>query len=451
MVSRRSVINALMAKRPIRMLADLIPEWLKSPLRRRLSRAASIRTDQFTIAYESKPEDAVVQTIVPRNMGERPLGLNMVGFFSGDFGLGESARRYAAAFIERGLDVSLCNVEPPDLPHSCTNTTLEQYYSESFPHDYTLVCINPDWWDRALSVIPAEAMREKHVAAFWYWELGRLPQSWLPFIDRADSFVVATEFVESAIRNETDKMISVVPLPMTRKAEHVPSRSAFDIGEDEFVFLTTFDFNSFMERKNPLATVRAFRSAFGGKEAVRLIVKTTNGYRNVQKLQALLDATRDDPRIRVVDQMLPMEHVLALRHSTDAYVSLHRSEGFGLGLAESMLQNTLTIATGWSGNMDFMNADNSLIVDFDLVPVEEGQYPDHEGQSWAEARHDSAVAALRFAFENRDATRMLRDRALRDIEAGHAPAISAAKMEKILMETMALGRDLANASKESKQ
>ena len=169
---------------------------------------------------------------------------------------------------------------------------------------------------------------------------------------------------------------------------------------DRFVFTVVFDHFSVTERKNPVDAVRAFRLAFSENEGPVLGVKSMNGDRKWPQHQQVLAATGGRSDIIVWDEHLSRDDHMAFIASADALVSLHRSEGLGLHLAEAMWLDTPTIATRYSGNLDFMNDDNSLLVDAVMVPVTggEGVYPSEA--MWAAPDLDVAAAAMRRMVED---------------------------------------------------
>jgi len=189
-----------------------------------------------------------------------------------------------------------------------------------------------------------------------------------------------------------------VPIPVAEPRPSPRLRADFailaDLG-DRPVFVTVLDHLSVTERKNPVGTINAFRQAFEPGEGPVLIVKTMNGHQRWSRHQRLLAAADGRDDIRVWDETLTRDDQMALVAAVDCMVSLHRSEGLGLHLAEAMWLGTPTIATRYSGNLDFMNDDNSLLVDATLVNVErgEGVYP--PSAQWAEPDVEQAVAAMR--------------------------------------------------------
>ena len=145
-------------------------------------------------------------------------------------------------------------------------------------------------------------------------------------------------------------------------------RTHFGLDPSKFLFLFLFDMNSVMERKNPLATVAAFRQAFGGSRDVQLAIKVSRGDADPQNFARLQQAC-DEAGCVLIDRVLSREESYGLLNACDAYVSLHRSEGFGLTMAEAMFFGKPVIATGYSGNLDFMSADNSLLIPYEMTPL----------------------------------------------------------------------------------
>jgi len=212
-------------------------------------------------------------------------------------------------------------------------------------------------------------------------------------------------------------------------------RSHFGLQPGEFVFLFSYDFNSFAARKNPEAVIAAFREAFAdGARGVRLLVKSTNGVRFPDKLAALQRSVADDPRIEVRDGFLSRDEMFGLQNTIDCYVSLHRSEGFGLGMAECMYLGKPVIATGYSGNLDFMNHDNSLLVDCRMVPLHEGDYPYWQGQHWADPDIAHAAHLMRQVYESREFAQHIGAVAAASIRRSNSKAVCGAAVTARLQE-----------------
>lgn len=319
-------------------------------------------------------------------------GVNILGYIRGQFGLAESARLYARALIEAGADVALYDIDL-DLPHGWDDHSLDGWIGTETPHPVSILFVNPDCLQPALAQIGAARLQGRYLIACWFWELEAIPEEWIEALEHVDEVMVASQFVEDAFRRVTDKPVLRVPLPLSTLPDSGLERADFGLEEEKFTFLVTFDFNSWIARKNPYAVLNAFREAFpAGRDDVRLLIKSSNGFRHPDRFRTLLKEVEADARVVVRDEVIDRAHVNALQRCCDVYVSLHRSEGFGLGLAECMAMGKPVIATNWSGNLDFMDADCAALVGYRMVAVQPGEYPHGEGQYWAEA--DIAEAAL---------------------------------------------------------
>jgi GT2 family glycosyltransferase/glycosyltransferase involved in cell wall biosynthesis len=253
-----------------------------------------------------------------------------------------------------------------------------------------------------------------HRIAYWYWELEDVPPHWATRATEFDEVWVATDFIADAMRKRCDtpvkKLTPGVELP---DFETLP-RSHFGLPDGKFVFAFVFHMTSVTERKNPLGLINAFRKAFGRDDDAVLLIKASFGELHPDTLEELQAAT-DGTAIRIVNDIWSRDETLSLIHNCDCYVSLHRSEGFGLTMAEAMLMEKPVIATGYSGNLEFMNGTNSLLVDYDLVPVGPGHYPYPEDSVWAEPSQDHAAKLMRHVYENRSSAAALGAKARLDI------------------------------------
>jgi glycosyltransferase involved in cell wall biosynthesis len=173
------------------------------------------------------------------------------------------------------------------------------------------------------------------------------------------------------------------------------------VPEDHYVFLFLFDMYSEFERKNPLTVIRAFREAFRLNEKASLVIKVSRGHADpvaLLKLQAAADAAG----VTTVNRVVSRAQAFGFIAMCDCFVSLHRSEGFGLPLAEAMLLGKPAIATGYSGNLAFMNAENSYLVGYKLTQIQRSGPIYREGNFWAEPLEAEATQWMRHVFDHRD-------------------------------------------------
>jgi glycosyltransferase involved in cell wall biosynthesis len=242
-------------------------------------------------------------------------------------------------------------------------------------------------------------LRGKRIIGNFAWELPDLPPDWITGLRHVHEIWVPSTFNAQAFRRHTDRPVRIVGYPVS-SAERQVAMKTKDAGEP-FTVLTAFNMASGYCRKNPVASVQAFRAAFGNSPKARLILKTHHIAAYPPGMAELSAAIDGAPNIRVMDCTLPRTELDALVASSDAIMSLHRSEGFGLPLAEAMALGVPAVATGWSGNMDFMTDANSCPVSHSFVAARDpaGGY-DYPDQSWADPSVEHAAERLRWLYDN---------------------------------------------------
>ena len=191
-------------------------------------------------------------------------------------------------------------------------------------------------------------------------------------MDRVDEIWVATRFVQGSFRRVTTRPVHVVPAIVPDLQGSGKPRRDFGLSEDEVVFLFSFDVNSAVARKNPGAVVEAFARAFPSPSDCRsrLVVKVLNLDLHPDVARWLRPAVASVNGVLIEDDLGHAE-LIDLFCCADAYISLHRSEGFGFGIAEAMALGKPVIATAYSGNLDFATAANSCQVSYRLREITE--------------------------------------------------------------------------------
>lgn len=412
----------------LRAIYRHFPEALRFRASRLLAASAN-RGVRFGATDAWRRPVAFHQTVLPDPSPPCNVpGVNVFAYARGQFGLAEAARLYARALLWAGCPVAVHDITL-DLTHSMGDTSLDVHIGDDTPYPVNLIFVNPDYMEAAIDHIGRDRLEGRYNIGCWFWELERFPVEWMPALADVDEILVSSGFIAETVRRVTDKPVLHVPMPLVDQPDSGLQRGDFGLRDKDFVFLCSFDFNSFVERKNPLAVVEAFRRAFAdGCEKVQLVMKSSNGHRHPAALKRLLQAAESDARIILRDEVIERHHLHALQRCADAYVSLHRSEGFGLGLAECMRLGKPVIATAWSGNMEFMTTENSCLVGFRMVPVAEGEYTHHQGQQWAEPDIDEAVAHMRRLVEDRAFAARIGARAAADIRDALSPSRVAASL-----------------------
>ncbi|MDR2123605.1 MAG: glycosyltransferase family 4 protein [Desulfovibrio sp.] len=322
----------------------------------------------------------------------------VVGFFTAPTGLGQGARLFYRELKAKGADVRAVDVtfmlpvKPlPSLFTEAESVRAAVAASGKSGGGNVVVHANPPAFMMVLWLV-RRLLPSKRVIAYWAWEFTNIPVFWKRCLDCADEILVPSSFVADALRRHTTKPVRIHPhaaLPVIRLPK--PAKRPFTV-------LTCFDAGTggtSFYRKNPLAVVAAFKAAFADSPETQLILKITDADRCVEGLRQLLEAV-DCANIRFCLGRLTEQGMAALYAEADAYIALHRSEGYGLTIQEAVQHGLPVIASGWSGNMDFMRGEGCFAVPCTLVPVCDSR-SDYgvPGTVWAEADVGAAAAILR--------------------------------------------------------
>jgi glycosyltransferase involved in cell wall biosynthesis len=202
---------------------------------------------------------------------------------------------------------------------------------------------------------------------------------------------------------------------------------------DRLKFLAYYDFDSSIVRKNIKAPIQAFQEAFANQTDVSLTIKA-RGSNAEGAREWLADKAAHDPRIRIIDETLSRHAVDQLMLECDAFISLHRAEGFGFGAAEALAAGKAVISTDYSATTDFITAETGYPVKYDLIAVKEGEYPHWEDQVWADPRIDSAVGALQEIYEDREGACKKGSKGRELMERLYSPAAVGAEIKNLLLE-----------------
>jgi glycosyltransferase involved in cell wall biosynthesis len=354
-------------------------------------------------------------------------GALLVGYPKAELGMGEHVRLSAQSFMERRIPFGIYNFD-----HSVVARQQDDRYSglitDKPEFKANIFHINADQMEVARDVLGTGFFSGRYNIGYWAWELSRFPDTWLPAIGLVDEIWAPSRFIQHSISEKA--RCPVVWMPLAVKAAPLNRELPVDFGvsDDDFVFMFYFDFASFATRKNPEAPIEAFKRAFAGsQDNARLVIKVMGNYVHRPEIDRLKKRVSSDPRIVVIDEVLSHEQMALLVNRCNCFVSLHRSEGFGRGMAEAMVYGKPVIATNYSGNTDFMNKETGLLVDYSLVPVKTGCYVHWEDQVWAEPDIDHAAWYMRKVFEDRAFADSIGLAGKAFIEQHHSPDVVAAR------------------------
>lgn len=384
------------AKRIISSLAPL-------PLRRALHE----RRNQTKLATLLRTKHHFRETRKTGAPAHAPEGVNIVGYIRADMGLGVAARGIAAACDAAGIPFNVINMQHGNTS-SHTDLSWSHKETNDSRYDITIVCVNPDNSFYLRTQTSPEILGNRYVIANWYWELPEMPDEWLAEFEYVDEIWAATNFIRDAMSSKAPA--PVVRVPPVVQLGHTLNISLRQLGlpHDRFLFLAMFDTRSVLERKNPLGVLRAFKSAFARNDArVGLVLKFNHPDYEQPVLRELLEESDGCENVFLIDGLLTRDELTSLIGACDCFVSLHRSEGFGLGPAEAMSLGKPAILTNWSGNVDYMTADNCVRVDYELVTLGRDYGPYKAHQRWAEPDLEQAAHWMKKIFAEPDLARQI--------------------------------------------
>lgn len=319
----------------------------------------------------------------------------VVGLLSSTVGMGEGARLCAMALDRLGHRPLVVDLSAG---FQRREKAIPARSNEPLPRGpgTVIVHLNGDMISVGLSMLGRRATAGKRIIGYWAWELSSMPKGWQAGLSCVDEIWTPSRFSADAVRPFTTKPVRVVPHPVAVRPPGASRRGHFGIPDECFAVLVAFHMSSCFARKNPLAAISAFLAAFGNSPRALLIVKVSEASSQPGLMAELRQAIGQAPNIRLYEEVLAPAEMQDLIASVDVVLSLHRAEGFGLAMAQAMLAGTAVVATGWSGNLEFMDAWNSESIDCRLVPVvdPQGCY-DPDGQAWADPDVSQAVEALK--------------------------------------------------------
>ncbi|MCC6069492.1 glycosyltransferase family 4 protein [Massilia sp. GCM10020059] len=340
-------------------------------------------------------------------------GINLVGYIAAELGIGEAARSLARACAASGVPYSVVDVgyQTSNLQRdtqALANASARRY-------EIDLLYVNADQTPRTVAHLKSKGLSSRYRIGFWHWEQPQLPDAHLGAFSELDEIWVPSNFVRDAVAAVSPLPVVVIPHALQFAPTPGIARSAFGLPDDKTLALVMYDFHSYQHRKNPQAAIAAFRMAQAGRTDCALVVKTINGSHHPEAEAELRASLADLPGTVVIDEFLTRQQTWDLQSCCDMLVSLHRAEGFGLAPAEMMYLGKPVVATGWSANMDFMDAENSMPVHYTLAPLAEavGAYP--AGPLWAEADVGHAAECIRRLLDDAGLREAIGQRAARDV------------------------------------
>lgn len=364
------------------------------------------------------------------------FGINVLGWHKGLFGVGTSARCVYDTLKVVNAPIKAIRIYGAREHKHTSNLIPFNEYTRSIKRPINILVANADNVPGVLTTYPEKVWNEHYNIGIWAWELSIYPDKFMKNMKYFDELWLPSTFIKDAVVSSplfnNNVSIHVYPFGYPEKHFiqdekllfshendfHMEGRSfkggSLDISSNAFVFLLVFDYYSYFDRKNPLAAVNAFREAFSNhsfikytREIVFIIKLNNKNQLFLQEHTSLMNAVDSDSRIHIIDGHLTDQEINYLHSRSDVYISLHRSEGFGLNILHAMVTGKITIATDYSGNADFFKKqivrDAHFPIPYHLIPVN-GTYSFAPynwviGAVWADPIHSFAVHAMKQAYE----------------------------------------------------
>jgi glycosyltransferase involved in cell wall biosynthesis len=350
---------------------------------------------------------------VDRSAGRAFVGnrVAVMGMLTANCGLGRGARLMIEDFRARGIlaipvDVTRALGDPVDVPYP--EAVLPSVLTEYRPSD-VIIHHNPPKFAGALALLSPTVLRSATIVGYWTWELERIPAKWQNSARWCDEIWVPSQFVANALaasQTSPTTRLRVVPhavdrdpMPPLDAMRRRIARHNIGIPSGVFVAGTSWSMLSNFERKGVRSAIDTFQAAFPVQFGVNaiLLLRCRDGADFATGMRFIRDAAARDPRIVILDGRMRSLKIADFYQAIDTYLSLSRSEGYGLSIAEAAQVGIPVLATGWSLATDLANRPMVTAVDYRLVPVDDPQhvYDDINGAVWAEPDIEDAALKLR--------------------------------------------------------
>lgn len=390
------------------------------PILQHIKRISARAPAEMPVGYKKSPE--------------KPFGVNLIGYARGQLGLGEEVRMAALAMKAAGVPYTIFNIDPGSNVCQADNSAASDI-SKTHPYAVNMFCTTGFETARLAALDGSRFFYDCLNIGSWPWELAQWPQDWRHAYHLVDEIWAFSRFTYEAYVKSSPVPVRHLPSAVTVDATADRTRFDFNLPADQFLFVFSFDFLSSLARKNPQACVQAFRTAFKHpNRSVGLVVKAMRASPENTLWQNLMAEAEADGRIIVISETLNRAELLDLYRACDCFVSLHRSEGFGRGIAEAMMLGKPVITTGYSGNMDFTVPATAALVNHHFCKVKKGEYPFGDGQEWAEPDPNHAAWWMRRLVNEAELAKRLAQAGQRLAAATFAPALVGANYAAALKD-----------------
>jgi glycosyltransferase involved in cell wall biosynthesis len=327
---------------------------------------------------------------------ERRPGVLFIGYAEGALGLGQAFRANLAAAAAAEIPFGIYPLRK-GIETRLTEPYMSERYDDAHTYDVSIIQVAGDQVPAVFRTVDPRILKSSYKVLVTYWELSSAPEVWRAKLAGIDEIWAPNKFVAEAFARVFPGPILIMPPPARPAEDDYPGRDYYGMENSRFYFMFSFDYHSSPFRKNPLGAIEAFRKAFpNAQENVGLVIKSMGASDEYPGVKAAIkEAAGYDERILLIDKNMSRPDMLGLIHASDAYLSLHRAEGFGLGMVEALSFGRIVIGTAYSGCTEFLNEQTGYPVPYNLRPVLSHEYYYPDGQIWAEPDLGAAVEIMR--------------------------------------------------------
>jgi glycosyltransferase involved in cell wall biosynthesis len=429
------------ARSRARLVTSLARAGLGKAARRILGARLSNRIRDRMLWGPAATDDRLepIRRVRPRGVEARTIsgafGVNVVGSLCSESGVGEAVRSGIRALRAVGVPLTATRSDYAAAQRSqdvsCTDLP------GGNPYAVSLLWANADAVMSLMMTLGPDFLDGKIVVSHWAWELEHFPEEWRDRFEVLDEIWVASSFCQGAVSAVSPVPVARIPYPVEIDEVAPVPAEVLDLPQDRFIFLYVYDYYSFAERKNPLAALRAFQQAFAPADKAHLVLKATDPRVDPDYHARVLAEARPE-QVTIISRYLDRAVLNGLIDRCHCYVSPHRSEGFGLTIAEAMYLGKPVIATAYSGNMDFTRPGNSYLARCDLVEIEQDHGPYRKGWLWGEPDVEHLAQLMRHVYENREEAQDVGARGAREIRQRYSHLAIGRRMKSRL--EIVLGR-----------
>lgn len=341
-----------------------------------LSLAKKLKTNLISSAYSTDSQKK------PYENAFYPWGINFVAYIKAQMGLGQGGRLIASAILKTDIPFLIIDTKVGN-PFNHNDTSFDYKIQSRPKYSVNVFHVNPEQMPPLQLTLPTDMLDKRYNIGIWLWELPEFPDEWVDAFRLVDEVWAPSVFNCESIRKKANVPVTLIPYGIEAKWDDKFSREYFNLPHDKFLFLCMYDSNSTIQRKNPIGTIKAFKQAFAKDDTnVGLVIKINNP--KDEDISAINSELNGYQNVYFIKNTLSKVEVNSLIKDCDVFVSLHRAEGFGLVIAEAMYMGVPVIATNWSANVDFMTADNSCPVNYELKKIGQDYFLYKADQIWAE-------------------------------------------------------------------